>query len=219
MIKSDNPKESIVLVHGLMRSSKSMHHLGEYLRHNGYEIYLYNYPSTQYKIDEHGAQLKIFIDGILSETNNKKIHFITHSLGGIITREALGLLSKEQLKQCNSLIMLSPPNQGSPLAKLLIKYAPFITRFIHPLAELSCSHEAYVHQVAVPDGMMIGIIAGRFDAKTPPSVTTLNGQKDFLIINTTHTFIMNHPNTRKAIIKFLKYGNFSTLPKSSEESK
>jgi pimeloyl-ACP methyl ester carboxylesterase len=201
--------EIIILIHGLMRSRRSMRLLEKYLNKKGYETYNYNYPSTQFTINEHGLQLKKFIEELLSAHPNKHLNFITHSLGGIITREALGKLSQPNLNRCHCLIMLAPPNRGSLFAKLVLAIAPFLSLWVKPLAELSCHPDAYVHQVAVPDQIKIGTIAGRFDIKAPPSVTHLDGQNDFLIINAAHTFIMNHPKARIAILKFLQQENFS----------
>ena len=198
----------IILVHGLMRTHRSMYRLGKYLKKEGYEIYLYRYASTKYDIVEHGAQLKLFIEDLLTINPDKKLSFVTHSLGGIITREALSLLSEKQISQCDRLIMMSPPSKGSPYPKFLLKYLPFLSRIIKPLAELSCDPESYVHKVPVPVKLKIGIIVGRFDTITPPTVTTLNTQCEFIILNSGHTFIMNNSDARKAIVHFLKNDTF-----------
>lgn len=200
--------EMVVLIHGLIRSYKSMLKLGQYLRCHGYEISLYDYPSRKCSITEHSTRLNAYISLLLSNHPAKKFHFVTHSLGGIIAREALSNLTKEQLSKCEHLIMLAPPTQGSSLAQLFVKCFPFLTAFIKPLAELSSSQKAYVHQVAIPAGLKIGVIAGRFDAKTPPSVTHIEGENDFIVINAAHTFIMNHPKGRKAILNFLRKTSF-----------
>lgn len=201
-------EDIIVLIHGLLRSHRSMGSLGRYLRKQGYNVVNYSYPSTQYTIKEHGDKFIIFIENILSADPHKKIHFITHSLGGIIVREALSNLPPNKLTKCKSLIMLAPPNQGSLFAQVCLTIAPILSRFIKPLAELSCDRDAYIHTVPIPRGLKIGIIAGRFDAKVPPHVSQLSNQDDFVIINSTHSFIMNHPKARKAIINFLKSSRF-----------
>ena len=58
-----NPKanqEAVILIHGLMRSHKSMQRLEWYLSKKGYEIHAYNYPSTKYTITgEAGIRGKI----------------------------------------------------------------------------------------------------------------------------------------------------------------
>lgn len=207
-LKTEHHHEIVVLIHGLMRSSLSMSPLKSYLESLGYQVYTYSYPSTQYTIEEHGLYLKKFVVNLLANNPNLKIHFITHSLGGIIIREALSKLTKAQFKNIGYLIMLAPPNQGSLLAKLTTKIIPFITFAIKPLAELSSEQSSYVHRVPVPN-VKIGIIAGRFDAKVPPSSAYLKGQSDLVVINATHTFIMTNATTKKLIAHFLANGTFT----------
>ncbi|MGQ3892325.1 esterase/lipase family protein [Legionella sp. CNM-4043-24] len=204
-------RELIVLIHGLVRSSASMRPLQRWLEKQGYTVFLYSYPSTRYTIQEHGARLNQYIQETLAKNPGIKIHFITHSLGGIIAREALFSLSDRQLKHIGSLIMLSPPNRGSFLAKLTVTLFPMIRPIIKPLAELSDAPSSYVHQVPVPR-VNIGIIAGRYDAKVPPASAQLTGQNSPVIINTNHTFIMNNSQTRQLIIHFLQHGRFTEQP-------
>lgn len=206
-VQTRQEHEIIVLVHGLMRSSLSMSFLKAYLERQGYQVYSYNYPSAKYSIQEHGAHFTQFIEELLIKNPGIKIHFVTHSLGGIIAREAIANLNQKQLKNLGCLIMLAPPNQGSNLAKLFTKIFPLFNYMIKPLAELSSDQKAYVHQVPIPN-IKIGIIAGRYDAKVPPAATRLAGQKEPIVINATHTFIMNKAESKKLIVKFLKKGAF-----------
>lgn len=200
-------QEIIVLIHGLMRTSLSMWPLKIYLNKQGYLVYSYSYPSAKYSIQEHGVYLHQFIKNLLEKHPGVKINFITHSLGGIITREALSSLSAKQLKNIGSLIMLAPPNQGSKLAKLSTEMFPMLTSPIKPLVELSSDQTSYVHHVSVPS-IRIGIIAGRYDAKVPPEFARLEGQNEPVIVNSNHTFIMNNAKTRQLIMSFLKKGVF-----------
>ncbi|PWY53823.1 lipase [Legionella qingyii] len=200
-------QEIIVLVHGLMRTSLSMWPLKNYLKRQGYEVYSYSYPSPKYSIQEHGIYLNRFIKNLLEKNPGVKINFVTHSLGGIITREALSNLSQKQLKNIGSLIMLAPPNQGSKLAKLSTTMFPLFTSPIKPLSELSSDRSSYVHHVPVPN-IKIGIIAGRYDAKVPPESARLEGQNEPIIVNSNHTFIMNNTKTRQLIMSFLRKGSF-----------
>lgn len=206
-IKAKHHREVIVLIHGLLRSYMSMSSLKSYLESQGYQVCYYTYPSAKYTIHQHGTRLKQFIQQLLVENPGVTIHFVTHSLGGIIVREALAELPKNQMKNISSLIMLAPPNQGSALAKWSTKLFPFLTSSIRPLAELSSERNSYVHKIPVPN-IKIGIIAGRFDAKVPPSSARLPGQQEPVVINANHTFIMTHAKTRKLITAFLDTGKF-----------
>ncbi|EHL31763.1 esterase/lipase family protein [Legionella drancourtii] len=206
-VKPMHRREIIVLIHGLIRSTLSMYPLKSYLERQGYQVYSYSYPSARYTIQQHGAYLNQFIKNLLAKNPGVKIDFITHSLGGIITREALSKLTARQLKNVGCLIMLAPPNQGSKLAKLSTKMFPMFTFPIKPLAELSSDKSSYVHRVPVPN-IKIGIIAGRYDAKVPPAAARLDGQAEPVVINSTHTFIMNNAQTKKLITNFLEKGTF-----------
>ncbi|HIE3643823.1 TPA: esterase/lipase family protein [Legionella anisa] len=217
-VKPKQNQEIIVLIHGLMRISLSMWPLKIYLKRQGYVVYSYSYPSAKFSIQEHGIYLNQFIKNLLEENPGAKINFITHSLGGIITREALSSLSPKQLKNIGCLIMLAPPNQGSKLAKLSTEIFPMFTSPIKPLVELSSDQTSYVHQVSVPN-IKIGIIAGRYDAKVPPEFARL-GQNEPVIVNSNHTFIMNNAKTKQLIMSFLKKGTFAPVSaeRNSEKS-
>lgn len=199
--------EIIVLIHGLIRTTFSMHSLKSYLEKQGYQVYSYSYPSSKFTIKQHGIYLNQFISRLLKDNPGVRVDFVTHSLGGIITREALSKLTPKQLKNIGCLIMLAPPNHGSQLAKLSTKMFPIFTSSIKPLAELSSDESSYVHRVPVPN-IKIGVIAGRYDSKVPPAYARLDGQADYEIVNSTHTFIMDNSQTKKLIMNFLEKGKF-----------
>lgn len=207
MVVEKKPKEIVVLVHGLLRTYRSMTPLKVYLERQGYHVYYFSYPSSQYSIPKHAAGLKLFIEQLLANNPNAKVNFVTHSMGGILVRVAVSELPKQEFDHIGRLVMLAPPNQGSVLAKLSTKIFPFVTSSIKPLAELSSDQQAYVHHVPLPS-IEMGIIAGRFDAKVPPSAARLEGLPDPVIVNTTHTFIMNNKKTMKLVRAFLKSGVF-----------
>ncbi len=204
--KVQHKQEIIVLIHGLMRSTGSMNALRFYLERQGYPVYSYSYLSHRYTIHQHGTDLSHFIQELLVKNPGIKVSFITHSLGGIIARDALAQLSPQQLKRISSLIMLAPPNQGSEFAKIST-YFPIVGHVVKPLGELSSDKAAYVHHVPVPK-VKIGIIAGKFDGKVRPSSARLDGQAEPMVVNSTHTFIMNNPQTRRLILSFLDHGTF-----------
>lgn len=204
----ENKQEIVVLIHGLFRSSLSMFFLKSYLKHQGYEVYTYDYQSAKYPIKYHGEKLNQYISDLIQKKPNVKIHFVTHSLGGIISREGLARLNAEQLKHIGYLIMLAPPNHGSNVAKNVLKILPFSASMVGPLRELNSDEKAYVHQVPIPD-VKIGIIVGAYDKTAPLTVAGLPGHPPPVIVRAAHTFIMNNAQTRKYIVQFLKTGSFS----------
>jgi hypothetical protein len=206
-VKLATKHEIVVLIHGLIRTTLSMRPLKSYLEKQGYQVYSYSYSSTRFTIKQHGIYLNEFVRSLLANNPGVKIDFITHSLGGIIAREALSNWTPEQLKNIGCLIMLAPPNQGSKLAKFSTTFLPMFTLPIKPLAELSSDKSSYVHRIPVPP-IKIGIIAGRYDVKVPPELARLEGQTEFVIVNASHTFIMNNGQTKKLISSFLEKKSF-----------
>lgn len=201
-------QKTVILIHGLMRTTLSMSQLHYFLKRQGYQVYSYSYPSAKNSIHEHAQYLHQFIQSIMIKYPQDQFYIITHSLGGIIAREALSQLPQKELQKIAGLIMLAPPNQGSTLAKFSMKVFPLVSYFVKPLAELSSEKTSYVHQVPIPP-VKIGIIAGRYDAKVPPSAARLKGQKEPIIVNSTHTFIMNNNQTKQLIMHFLEKGSLT----------
>jgi esterase/lipase len=205
-------QKALILVHGLIRTYHSMKHLGKHLSQQGYDVYLYDYPSTKHSIKTHSENFLNMLNHIIKHHNHsteKSISIITHSLGGIIARLSLSTLSKNKLTLFDKLILLTPPNQGSKLARLMIKTLPFLKYLIKPLHELGDDNKKFIYQIPTSQTIDIGIIAAKYDHAAPASTTRLEQQQDFIIIKDGHSFIMNNKKVRREIIYFLQHGKFS----------
>jgi esterase/lipase len=198
-------KEAVVLLHGLGRSAMSMYFLGSYLSKNGYTVYIYDYPSSRFTIGEHASGFKKFIEDLSSDKDIDKIHFVTHSLGGIVARKAL---SGNRQSKIGRMVMLAPPNSGSTTADFACNF-PFISTILLPLQELKSGKKSPIHDIPIPE-MEIGIISGKYDRKVKVSETYLKQAHKYLIINSSHTFIMNKSRTKSAVLHFLLNGDFGS---------
>jgi len=196
--------ESVVLVHGLGRQCFSMLPVALKLRKSGYDIWLYDYPSSRYGIKHHAAEFAKFINSLQEQDEVEKIHFVTHSLGSIITRQALG---PEAEPKIGRIVMLAPPNQGSATATRLARRWPWPI-LLRPLRELRNSPDSPIHSIPIPNAE-IGIIAASRDAKVSVKESRLPGAKDHLVVDAYHSFLPNRSDINSAISNFLENGSFT----------
>ncbi|MDD4351900.1 MAG: alpha/beta hydrolase [Candidatus Gracilibacteria bacterium] len=208
----------VILLHGLGRTSLSMLRLARFLRKQGYYVHNIGYPSRKYPIEklaEHN--LKEALEKYCTD-QNKKIHFVTHSMGGIIVRY---FLSKYKPKNLGRVVMLSPPNKGSEIADFFQKYK--LAKFImgDALSQLGTDKNSLPLKLALPDfefGVIMAkqpiakldslIFSGESDSIVSVESAKLANMQDFMIIPGTHSFIMYDKKVIQATARFLESGKF-----------
>jgi pimeloyl-ACP methyl ester carboxylesterase len=207
--KYNDKNEIVVLIHGLFLRGIQMFPMGRFLNKNGYEIFIYDYFSTRKQIFHHGVDFKDYLKRIFRTHPEKKVNIVTHSLGGIVTREAAASLQNEnESENIHRIVMLAPPNKGSDIAKNVVKILPFSKWIAKPLPELSSEKDAYVHKAPIPENIEIGIIAGTFDGKVKLEYTHLETQKDHTTTPSRHTLIVFKKEVQLKTLAFLENGKF-----------
>jgi pimeloyl-ACP methyl ester carboxylesterase len=195
--------EAVILIHGMGRTYLSMLSPALFLRNKGYAVFLYGYPSTRHSIGTHAEKLLAFLEKIIGHEFTR-IHFVTHSLGGIVARLALANFANPKIGR---MVMTAPPNQGSITANRVSKI-PFASKLLKPLDELKHEQDSFIRSVPVPN-MEIGVVAGLRDGKVKVEESHLAGEKSHLIVNSRHTFITNRKDVKEAIYKFICTGEFN----------
>ncbi len=195
------PRDLVVLVHGMGRTSLSMLPLQRMLERDGYRVRNVGYSSYGPSIAEISAQVGRAVDRALAEEAAPRVHFVTHSLGGIVVRY---LLAHDRPARLGRVVMLAPPNQGAAKADRLAPYAGWLLK---PLRELRTTGST-VRTLPVPTGVEMAVIAGTRDGKVRPEEARLDGAA-FVLVPGRHTFLMLQPRVQRLVRAFLATG---TLP-------
>ena len=212
------PTHCVVLLHGIGGFALLLKPMELSLEEQGYFVANVTYPSLSDSIES--LAVEAVEEGLqrCSAQGLSRIHFVTHSMGGILVRQ---YLSQESIAGLERVVMLAPPNQGSrfadylgdsPLGKL---YEP------DALAQLGTGDESVPRRLDAPD-FELGVIAGTRNlrklipgAPSEPSdgVVTVDetktpGMKDFLLTPATHTTIVWNDEVQRQTAHFLRNGRF-----------
>lgn len=212
-----NPKNQlVVLLHGIARTSLSMRPIEKALLKQSYEVLNIHYPSRSNNImtlakDVHQQLLALPL------FEQKEVHFVTHSMGGLIVR---ALLAQQPLENVNRLVMLGPPNQGSEVADYFKNFRLFKAFYGPALQEMTTLHAHSLPQL--PNRYQVGIIAGNFtidpicyfiipsenDGKVSIESTKLAGMADHIVLNASHSLMMYNKRVIQQVCYFLAEGRF-----------
>jgi len=210
-------QECVILLHGLARSNQSMAKLAKRLDRANYLSINYDYPSTQYTIEELAATT--LPDALAQCPPESKVHFVTHSMGGILLRQ---YLSSNEIDNLGRVVMLGPPNQGSQVVDKL-RNTPGYQLINGPAGlQLGTDAESVPNRLG-PVDFELGVIAGTRsinlilstmlpnpdDGKVSVENTKLEGMTDHIEMPVTHPFMMKNKAVMDQVLFFLKNGAFS----------
>jgi len=213
-------QDGVILLHGLCRTKASMQKMAAALANAGFVVVNVDYPSRTAGIQQlsdeaigtalHSAALQ----------SCRKIHFVTHSLGGILVRSYFARHTDARLGR---VVMLGPPNQGSEVVDEIGSW--YLVRKLNGPAggELGTGGSSTPNRLG-PVGFELGVIAGDRsinwinswmikgpdDGKVSVERTKVAGMKEHLVVHVTHPYLMTDPTVIASTIRFLQTGTFSS---------
>jgi len=212
-------RECVVLVHGLNRTALSMKPMEWFLKRHGYDVVNVTFPTRRCNVEELANRS---LHGVISSrvpADATRVHFVTHSLGGIVVRQ---YLADRKISNLGRVVMLAPPNNGSEIADGLRRF--YLGRCF--LGKSGCQMGTAPEDVPRRLGPVcfdLGIIMGDCSVnplyrRTLPSPNDgtvsvesakVAGMKSFLVTHSDHTFIIWRAQTFRQVFAFLQRGSFS----------
>jgi pimeloyl-ACP methyl ester carboxylesterase len=210
--------ETVILLHGLGRTRWSFWRVEQALRHEGYHVVNLTYPSREKSVE---ALVRDYLAPLIAaQEGAPRIHFVTHSMGGILLR---CYLRDHALANLGRVVMLAPPNAGSELADRLIP--TWLYRTVNGPAGQELGTAGLPGTLGPwPAGAgELGIIAGDRslnplfsswlpgpdDGKVTVARARLTGQTDFIILHSSHTWLAWRGEVIAQIQAFLRSGRFT----------
>lgn len=208
--------EQVVLLHGLGRRGNAMFLLQKRIREAGYEAHSIEYASLQEPpdviLEEVGEQIER-----CCRNDSRPVHFVGHSLGGLIIR---AYLDQKPLINLGRVVLLGAPSQGSELVD--IYGDSWLIKILGPTARvLGTDEDSFPNRIG-PPYYPLGIIAGTSsftitddhlpgpdDGLVSVKSTKIDGMTDFLLVDTSHSMLRYNQTVARETIHFLKNGRFS----------
>ncbi len=210
--------EILVLAHGLGRSDWAMWPLAQRLEKAGFNVCLLDYATIGKAVSDVLAQTAKQIDACI--LNASKVHFVGHSLGGLVIRSYLQNIQQTQQKfSVGEVVLIGTPNQGSELADHLSD--SWLMHLGGGISRALVTGNGSLGNTLGEINVNVGVIAGtkssdltseQFqganDGLVSVESTKLKSMSDFISLEVSHSQMRYSLDVAEQTIHFLKKGTF-----------
>jgi pimeloyl-ACP methyl ester carboxylesterase len=207
-------RDGVVLLHGISRTSRSFRKMQAAIEGYGFATLNLGYASRLKALEQLAEDIHPAIEAFAAGIEGS-IHFVGHSIGGLLARAYLG---KYRPKRLGRVVMLGTPNGGSEIADRLknVKAAWF-----GPAGQqLITQRDAALDAILPPVDYPVGIIAGNrsiypissaflpkpHDGRVSVENTRLDGMVDHVVIGVSHPSLLRNALAVEQTIAFLRAG-------------
>lgn len=203
-------RETVVLLHGLWLAGWCMAFLARPFRRAGYDVRLYSYPSVSVNLEQNADRLGRYVRSLPAET----VHFVSHSLGGIVTRAMFHYAPPTQPGRAVTIVA---PHGGSYVAATLSRYRLGRAVLGRSIADLVAGLSW------PPSGREIGVIrghGGRGLGRMVPGLSSPNDGVltleemalpeacDTITLDRSHSATLLAPDVAHQACHFIRHGAF-----------
>jgi pimeloyl-ACP methyl ester carboxylesterase len=211
-------QDGVVLLHGIHRTARSFSRMQAALEANGFVALNLDYPSRRKPLEALAEQVHPEIERFAGGLKGS-LHFIGHSMGGLLARV---YLSRHRPPDLGRVVMLGTPNGGSEIADRLKNFLPYRILFGPVGQQLGTQRDAALQALFPPADYPVGVIAGNrsidpissmflprpHDGRVSVANTRLDGMTDHIVLATAHPWLPENDIAIEATIAFLRDGKF-----------
>jgi pimeloyl-ACP methyl ester carboxylesterase len=207
-----------MLLHGISRTSRSLKKMQAAIEAAEFATLNIGYASRSKTLERLAEDIHPAVNRFADETEGS-IHFVGHSMGGLLARVYLG---RYRPKRLGRVVMLGTPNGGSEIADRLKDFLPYRAWFGPAGQQLGTIRDAALGAILPPIDYPVGIIAGNrsvypvssvflpkpHDGRVSVENTKLEGMIDHIVIGASHPWLPRNAMAIEQTIAFLKAGRF-----------
>lgn len=219
----------VVLAHGFLGGRIQLLPLAARLSLKDYDVLNFSYRSRADTLSNHSQSL---IDTVRSRLLRKKqrVHFVTHSFGGVVLHSAFAKGLGEVIGKGSRCVMIAPPLRGAAFARAFQRerlWGPHVLReALHRTAkgilggysgrELMMGDEMWFERELgeIPDDVEVMVVVGEWGQWNPliedvsdgvvgVGETLLRRKHCRLRVGATHNFLLYSPLVHESISRFL----------------
>ncbi len=208
-------KDIVVLIHGLARGNAVMWLLASRLEDAGFHVHRVGYSSLNRSPEQMLEEVQSQIDECCV-AHPRRVHFVGHSMGGLLIRAYLEDRSVENLGR---VVLIGTPNQGTEVVDRFRDR--WWMQMLGPAAlSLGTDDESFPKSLAppyYPVGVIAGesrldiddeILPGKDDGLVPVEATKLEGMSDFIVVESGHALMRYDEEVARQTVAFLSDGEF-----------
>ena len=210
--------ETVILVHGIWMTGLDMSLLHHRLKLCGFKPVQFSYPTVRCSLKDNAKKLQHFVLALEKNSDVNTVHFVAHSLGGLLLRQ---FFNDYPDQNPGRVVTLGTPHQGSrvarrmgcnPFGKMLLGKS-----YLHglrgdvPLWQLKQGHTkreiaVFAGRASMGVGRMIEKLPQPNDGTVAVTETYLEGMNTHRIFPTTHMGLLFSDEVAQAVCEFLRKG-------------
>ena len=205
--------ETVILVHGIWMTGLDMSLLHHRLKLCGFKPVQFSYPTTRCSLKDNATKLQRFVQQLEKDSSASTVHFVAHSLGGLLLRQFFNDFPDQHPGR---VVTLGTPHQGShvarrmgcnPFGKMLLGKS-----YLHGLrGDVPSWHTkreiaVFAGRTSIGVGRLIEKLPQPNDGTVAVTETYLDGMSLHRIFPTTHMGLLFADEVAQAVCNYLHKG-------------